>query len=160
MEKLIDIHHWGEIPEAVKTLCLWKIIFLDKNSICKISCGLMRWIFCRFFFNYSLTIHTDFINLFSIFLYHNQALAEQPVMWALPTPGLWNKSGDFWQYNKCRWNKVLLEQQYKSGCCSSVFFSYKKSVSRSPYKTTSWLSTWFQFRHLWSTSLPARQILS
>lgn len=26
-------------------------------------------------------------------------------LWALPTPGLWNKDGGFWQYYKCRRDK-------------------------------------------------------
>ena len=27
-------------------------------------------------------------------------------LWALPTPGLRNKTGFFWQYSQCQWNKA------------------------------------------------------
>ena len=54
-----------------------------------------------------------------------------PFPWALPTPGLRNKAG---------MAEVL-------NAAIPVFF-YRYSVSRSPYRTISWFSTWSQFRYL------------
>ncbi len=66
--------------------------------------------------------------------------------WALPTPGLWNKAGIFWQYYQCRWNKAGMAGIFK--CCHPGLFVYRYSVRRSPYRTISWFRTWSQLRYL------------
>ena len=68
-------------------------------------------------------------------------------MWALPTPGLWNKTGLFWQYSQCRWNKAGAAA-FSLGAALAFSF-YKYCVSLSPYRTISWFSTWSHPRYLW-----------
>ncbi len=54
--------------------------------------------------DYSITNLHAFIQIFLIFC----TKIKHPgcfFPWALPTPGLWNKDGGFWQYYKCRRDK-------------------------------------------------------
>ena len=54
--------------------------------------------------DYSITNLHAFIQIFLIFC----TKIKHPgcfFSWALPTPGLWNKDGGFWQYYKYRWDK-------------------------------------------------------
>lgn len=67
-----------------------------------------------------------------------------PFSWELPTPGLWNKTGIFG--NNINADGVRRGWQVSLVAAIPVF--YRCSVSRSPYRTISWFSTWSQLRYL------------
>ena len=76
-----------------------------KIQICTILCRILRLILLSIYLtDYSITNLHTFIQIFLIFCIK----IKHPVCffsWALPTPGLWNKDGGFWQYYKCRRDK-------------------------------------------------------
>ena len=56
----------------------------------------------------SITITSFFIQVIWIFCIKNKGIGWLLFSWALPTPGLRNKAGFFWQYYQCRRNKVFV----------------------------------------------------
>lgn len=88
---------------------------------------------------YSITTTGFFIHHYLIFLHKNKDIPKIAFLWALPTPGLRNKTGFFWQYSECRGNKA--GAAVLSFGAALAFFSYKYWVSLSPYRTISWFST-------------------
>ena len=56
----------------------------------------------------SITITSFFIQVIWFFCIKNKSIDWLLFSWALPTPGLRNKAGFFWQYYQCRRNKVFV----------------------------------------------------
>lgn len=76
-----------------------------KIQICTILCRDLRSIVLSIYLtDYSIANLHTFIQTFLIFcikIKHSACFFS----WALPSPGLWNKDGGFWQYYKCRRDK-------------------------------------------------------
>ena len=100
-----------------------------------------------FLSSYSLTNYTDFIHLFLIFCTTKRPLYYWKSCGRRPHPASGIRLGIFGNNTNADGIRLAgVAVQEKS--CHSSFPFYRYSVSRSPYRTISWFSTWSQFRYL------------